>query len=125
MKLATTIVHIVSAAIFALMIYVGAPMGESQMNPWDVVTMSSLLVVVILCPLTYICLWKKKILWTRFLFDLFGVFALGIGNSWRGGPILWFQWPNPVLQFTVERLCAYLREDRLVSELTRDTQNSA
>jgi len=96
MKLATTIVHIVSAAIFALMIYVGAPMGESQMNPWDVVTMSSLLVVVILCPLTYICLWKKKILWTRFLSICSGFLLSASAILGAVDLILWFQWPNPV-----------------------------
>lgn len=93
LKLTTIVIHIVSAAIFVLMIYGGGPMGESKMHPWDVVTLFSSLVALILCPLTYACLWKKKTLWPQF-FSVFSGILLSVSVIFSAiNCIRWFQWP--------------------------------
>ena len=93
MKFAIIAVHVVSAAILAVQFYGGPPMGESELHPWDVVTAASSLVVLLLCPIAYVCLWKKEKLWSRFLTATSGSLLAVSGLLTAITLVIWFQWP--------------------------------
>jgi len=106
MKNAAIVVHLVNAIVLGFLFYWGPPMGESELHPWDVLTLSSSMIVIVLCPIIYLCLWKNR-RWPKFTlaatkgllyFSLIGTLA---------ETVLFFQWPHRLSDF-IWRACVYL-----------------